>query len=68
MGALLGTQTHTFFIPYRPSKNDTICTGPNLGKYLNPIDQHCDNGLAAKIAYNMRLPKLVLPAQAIVCL
>jgi hypothetical protein len=65
-GQLIATKTQTFAIPYRPSANNTICQGPNLGKYLGPVDKECDNGLATKVTFNFKLPKLILPAQAIV--
>jgi hypothetical protein len=65
-GQLLATQTKDFLIPYRPSANNTVCTGPNLGAFLGPVDRECDNGLSVKISWNFKLPKLILPSQAIV--
>ncbi len=66
VGALLASKTKTFLIPYRPSKNDTICTGQNLGAFLGKVDKECDNGLSAVITTNFMLPKVILPAAAIV--
>jgi hypothetical protein len=66
VGALLASKTKTFNIPYRPSANDTICTGQNLGRFLGKVDKECDNGLSVRISFNFLLPKVILPAQAIV--
>jgi len=65
-GQLLATQTKDFLIPYRPSANNGVCTGQNLGAFLGPVDRECDNGLSVKISWSFRLPKLILPQQAIV--
>jgi hypothetical protein len=66
VGALLASKTKTFLIPYRPSKNDTICTGQNLGAFLGKVDKECDNGLSVVISTNFMLPKVILPNAAIV--
>lgn len=66
VGALLAWQTKTFLIAYRPSANNAVCTGSNLGRFLGPVDKQCDNGLASKITFNFALPKVTLPSEAIV--
>jgi hypothetical protein len=65
-GQLLATQTKDFLISYRPSANNQVCTGPNLGAFLGPVDKECDNGLSVKISWTFTLPKVILPQQAIV--
>ncbi len=66
VGQLLASKTKTYLIPYRPSKNDTICTGQNLGAFLGKVDKECDNGLSVEISDSFVLPKVILPAQIIV--
>jgi hypothetical protein len=66
VGSLIATRTQTFSIPYRPSKNDRICQGPNAGAFLGPVDKECDNGLSSIISFNFSLPKLTLPPAAII--
>ena len=66
VGQLLATRTQTFAIPYRPSANNKVCTGPNLGGFLGPVDKECDYGLAAPITFNMNVPIVQLPGQVIV--
>ena len=67
-GTLLATKTKDFYIPYRPSANNQYCNGPNLGAFLGPVDKQCDNGLAVEITFNFKLPKVILPSEAIVTL
>jgi hypothetical protein len=65
-GQLLASQTKDFLIPYRPSANNQICTGQNLGAFLGKYDKECDNGLSVKINWEFKLPKVILPQEAIV--
>lgn len=60
-GALLGSLTQTFNIPFRPSASKK-CTGPDLGKWYDAGT--CFNGKATKVVFES--VGLTLPAQAIV--
>jgi len=58
-GALIATETVTFAIPYRPSADNTNCTGANAGAwYDSDIDQAtgspvgCLNGFLNDITFN----------------
>jgi hypothetical protein len=66
VGAVIATQTRTFNIPYRPSKDDVHCTGQNVGMFVGPVDKLCDNGLSDVIWFNFNPLKTALPAEAIV--
>jgi hypothetical protein len=59
-GALIGTVTQTFNIPYRPSANPTNCTG---GRWYEPSTGSCFNGYASNITFN--LGGLVVPDEII---
>jgi hypothetical protein len=63
-GALIGTVTHTFKLPYRPSANYSKCFGDNAGKWFSRADQTCYNGkdFTRKVA----LGSLDLPDSVIV--
>jgi hypothetical protein len=63
-GAVLVQDTQTFNIPFRPS-SDPRCQGPNAGKFVGKVDKECDNGLADKIVFNVKVPKTSLPQQVI---
>lgn len=67
-GELLASKTKDFYIPYRPSANNQYCNGSNLGAFLGPVDKQCDNGLAVMITFSFKLPKVILPSEAIVTL
>jgi hypothetical protein len=64
VGPLIGSVTHTFNIPYRPSANNTHCTGPNAGKWWHRRSNTCFNGKATNITFSMG--SLQLPSKAIV--
>jgi hypothetical protein len=49
-GALLGTFTQTFKIPYRPSADLVNCTG---GRWYDAASATCFNGLATNITFNL---------------
>jgi hypothetical protein len=66
VGSLLATHTQTFKIPYRPSANNKVCTGPHLGEFLGSVDKECDHGLADLVTFNMNVPIVQLPQQIIV--
>jgi hypothetical protein len=61
LGALLGTRTQTFFIPWRPAADPT-CPG---GTAWRASDGACYNGLAFKITFDLRGLALTLPNELI---
>jgi hypothetical protein len=63
-GALLKTQTKTFNIPYRPSKDDTHCTGADVGKWYDAASNTCFNGYATPIRFTFT--GTLFPAHVIV--
>jgi hypothetical protein len=60
-GSLIATKTQTLSIPYRPSADNTNCTGPNAGKWYHAASATCFNGLANNIAFDLTSLNLVLP-------
>jgi hypothetical protein len=60
-GALLGSVTQTFNIPYRPSANLKKCSGESAGAWSKGGE--CFNGKATKITFNLTGVKL--PSKAI---
>src|SRR6185436_7347542 len=46
VGSLIATTTQTFAIPYRPSADNTNCTGANVGKWYEATSNTCFNGYA----------------------
>lgn len=66
VGQLIATQTRTFNIPYRPSKDDANCTGQDAGKFVGKVDKLCDKGLSHVIWFNFNPAQVALPAEAIV--
>jgi hypothetical protein len=65
-GALLGTVTQTFAIPYRPSADPVNCTGGNAGKWFEAASSTCFNGKAAAITFDLASLSLTLPDEVIV--
>ena len=49
-GPLLMSSTQTFDIPYRPSKDDTRCTG---GRWYDSASATCFNGFATPITFHL---------------
>jgi hypothetical protein len=62
-GALIGTVTQTFAIPYRPSADPVHCTG---GRWFDTASSTCFNGKAAPIAFDLAALNLTLPNELIV--
>jgi hypothetical protein len=62
VGSLIGTVTQSFAIPYRPSADNTHCTGTKLGEWY---DTACHNGLAVNITFDFSAQHLVLPSSLI---
>ena len=63
VGSLLGTKTQTFAIPYRPSADDTNCTGGDDGKWFNGTT--CFNGFATTITFDLTSLALTVPDEVI---
>ncbi len=62
-GALLGSRTQTFAIPFRPSAS-AACTNADAGKWYS--GGTCYNGLATPITFNFTTgPQVNLPSQVI---
>lgn len=61
VGSLIASVTQTFAIPYRPSADNTNCTGANAGKWFNGTT--CFNGFANTITFN--LGGVIVPNQVI---
>jgi len=61
-GTKIATVTKTFNIAYRPSANNTKCTGADAGKWFKRGT--CFNGKAVNISFN--LGNITLPDKAIV--
>jgi hypothetical protein len=74
-GALLGSVTDTFFMPYRPSWDSTLCTAPGEtpptaqeqsgGKWFDPVLNKCVTGYAFNIEFDMSWLALTLPEEVI---
>jgi hypothetical protein len=52
-GALLASVTGTFNMPYRPSANNTHCTGSDAGKWWHRRSDTCFNGKAFKLTASL---------------
>jgi hypothetical protein len=63
VGSLIATKTQTFAVPYRPSADDTNCTGADAGKWFNGTT--CFNGYATTITFDLSSTGVVLPAKVI---
>jgi len=62
VGSLLASKTQTFTMPYRPSADDTNCTGANAGEWYDGTS--CYNGKAFTISFDFT--GVTLPNDAIV--
>src|SRR5262249_48662337 len=50
VGSLIGSVTQTFAIPYRPSADNTHCTG---GTWYDTVGNTCFNGYATPVTFNL---------------
>ena len=72
VGSLVGSQTQTFEIPFRPSADPTGCPvgGTVNGKSTDGTQwfdgTNCNSGLAVNISFDLTSQTLALPEQAIV--
>jgi hypothetical protein len=64
-GALLGSVTQTFAIPFRPSADPADCTGANAGKWFSSADSTCYNGFATTITFDFSSSHVTLPSSVI---
>ena len=62
-GSVIGSVTQNFAIPFRPSADLINCTGANAGKWYSASENHCYNGFATNITFN--ITGITLPAQVI---
>ena len=62
-GAALLTKTQPFEIPYRPSADNTYCTGADAGKWFDGTK--CYNGFATTINFDVSALNRVLPSEVI---
>lgn len=65
VGSLIASVTQTFAIPYRPSADNTNCTGANVGKWYHAASNTCFNGYANLITFNLTGIGIVVPNQVI---
>ena len=61
-GSIVATSTQTFAIPYRPSADNTNCTGTDAGKWFDGTT--CYNGYATPISFS--LSGVTLPSTVII--
>ena len=61
IGSQVASVTNTFNIPFRPSADNTNCTG---GRWYSTTDQACYNGFATPVSFN--LSGVTLPNNAII--
>ncbi|HWD52343.1 MAG TPA: hypothetical protein VG412_08080 [Acidimicrobiales bacterium] len=65
VGSLIGTDTQTFAIPYRPSADNVHCTGAQSGEWYDAAEAACHNGLAVNITFDFSGQHLALPSSLI---
>lgn len=66
VGTLITTKTLNADIPYRPSADDTMCTGDNTGKWYDTVSGKCQNGYAFNLDYDFSADGILLPDEVIV--
>jgi len=64
VGTSVTSVTQTFNVPYRPSADNTHCTGSNAGEWYSAGDNTCFNGFAAPVSFS--LSGVMLPDTVIV--
>jgi hypothetical protein len=60
-GSQITTRTQTFAVPYRPSADNTNCTGADAGKWYDVASAQCFNGLASNVTLDFSSLGVVLP-------
>lgn len=66
VGSVVKSVTQTFNVPYRPSADNSNCTGTDAGKWFDATDNTCYNGFATPISFNLAGQGVTLPNSAIV--
>ena len=64
VGTQIAQLTKTFKMPYRPSQNNTRCTGAATGAWYSTRVKECFHGKAFKIVFPLK--GVLLPAKAII--
>jgi hypothetical protein len=67
VGASIRSVTQTFNVPYRPSADNTHCTGSNAGEWYSAGDNTCYNGFATPVSFSLSgttLPDTVIVSVA----
>jgi hypothetical protein len=62
-GSLITSVTQTFNVPYRPSENDTLCTGTKAGAWYDAALNTCFHGYLTPITFSLghvRLPNSII--------
>ena len=59
--SLLGTITHTFDIPYRPTSTPGSCDG-NVEEWYSSTDKACHRGISAEVSFDFSDQHLAIPA------
>jgi hypothetical protein len=62
----IGAVTQSFAIPYRPSADNTNCTGGNAGKWYQASTTTCFNGFATVVTFDLSASGIAVPDTAIV--
>ena len=64
VGTKIASITQTTAVPFRPSADNTNCTGANLGKWFDAATSTCRNGFAFPVTVNYPT-EVVLPDRVI---
>jgi hypothetical protein len=64
VGTPIASANQTFNVPYRPSADNSNCTGSDAGKWYSASDNTCYNGFATPISFS--LTGVTLPDKVIV--
>lgn len=62
---LLASVTQTLTIPLRPSADDVKCTGPDAGKWFNPVAGQCKNQISILRTFDFTALNVTLPDNVI---
>ena len=70
VGALIASKTETFFIPFRPSWDSTMCGDPSTdvpfgGTWYDPVLGACVHGYAFNIDFDFSADGITLPDEVI---
>jgi len=65
VGAVVATKTQTINAQYRPSADNTNCTGANVGKWFNAANATCYNGKAFDVNFDFSAQNAILPNEVV---